>query len=332
MLPEFELGASQPFAYNHSLYDRQFMSCLFRHAVVWLERLGRPVRLLFYNALASSDLVLAQMLVERRPKFAFRCEAFSDADFELIGAQAVTVIAETLLDIRPLALERVQAGEFVLLEGDVYYLPHCPEYRKTHSQHVVVVHGIDADARWAVVDDDPASLLCGYTYDEDYLARFFEHSVNRKLRYFRLEPRLGACDALSLVEPRFRAFVRQHQDSQAFFDQVGLFLQSPFDTPACKYHLLHDAFALLSGSRQCFASYLQLRSSSALLVETTLGCAKAAGVLKMIMARAKLTGALDSADLLGRIGQLKRQETVLLKQMKAEVRAVAGGVPSYQPN
>ncbi len=321
MPPEFGTGSPQPFAYDHALYDRQFMSCLFRHAVVWLERLGRPVRLLFYNALASSDLVLAQILIERRPKFAFRCEAFSDADFELIGARAVTVMAETFLDIRPLVLERVQAGEFVLVEGDVYYLPHCPEYRKAHTQHVVVVHGIEADARWAVVDDDPASILCRYTYGEDYVARFFEHGVNRKLRYYSLEPRLRAGDALALVEPMFHAFVRQHQDSHSFFDQVGLFLESPFDTPARKHHLLHDAFALLSGSRQCFASYLQLRGSSATLVEATLGCAKAAGVLKMILARAKLTGTLDFADLLVRNEHLKRQETVLLQQLESEVRA-----------
>jgi hypothetical protein len=50
----------------------------------------------------------------------------------------------------------------------------------------------------------------------------------------------------------------------------------------------------------------------------------------MILARAKLTGALDSADLLGRIGSLKRQETVLLQQLQAEVRSV-GGWRATQP-
>ena len=319
MLPEHIPGAPRPFAYDHVLYDRQFMSCLFRHAVVWLERLGRPVRLLFHNALASTDLVLAQMLVERRPKFAFRCAAFSDADFELIGVKEVSVMAETFRDIRPLVLEQVHAGHFTLVEGNVYYLPHCPEYRKANNQHVVVIHGIEADGRWAVVDDDAASILCGYTYEEGYLARFFEHSLNRKLRYYTVDPRLGAADACALVEPKFRAFVHQHQDSHAFFSQLGAFLQSPFDSPAAKHHLLRDALALLSGSRQCFASYLQLRGTRAPLVEAAVACARSAGMLKMIMARATLTGALDAADLLKRVEQLRGQEVGLLGQLRAEV-------------
>lgn len=316
-----EPGVPRHFSYDHVLYNRQFMSCLFRHAVVWLKRLGRPVQLLFHNALASSDQVLAQVLVERRPKFAFRCAAFSDGDFELIGAKEVSVMAETFREIRPLVLERAQAGEFSLMEGNVYYLPHCPEYRKANNQHVVVVHGIEEDGRWAVVDDDAASILCGYTYEEGYLARFFENSVNRKLRHYTLNPRISAADAQALVEPKFRAFVHQHQDSHQFFESVGAFLQSPFDTLASKHHLLHDAFALLSGSRQCFAIYLRVRRSHASLVEAAVTCAKSAGTIKMILARAKLTGILSTDDLLHRVEQLKRQEVALMQLLQEQVGA-----------
>jgi hypothetical protein len=320
MRPDLAPGTPRQFSYDHVLYDRQFMSCLFRHAVVWLERLGRPVQLLFYNALASTDQVLVQMLVERRPKFAFRCAAFSDADFELIGAKEVSVMAETFRDIRALVLERVQADEFALIEGNVYYLPHCLEYRKANNQHVVVVHGIEEDGRWAVVDDDAASILCSYTYEEGYLARFFENSVNRKLRYYTLDPRLSAADAQALVEPKFCAFVLQHQDSHKFFESVGAFLQSPFDTLASKHHLLHDAFALLSGSRQCFVSYLRVRGSHASLVEVAIACAKSAGTIKMILARAKLTGILSTDDLLDRVEQLRRQEVGLIQLLREQIR------------
>lgn len=318
MPPEFKPGRAQPFAYDHGLYDRQFMSCLYRHAVVWLERLGRPVRLLFYNALPTSDLVLAQMLVERRPKFAFRCDTFSDADFESIGATETAVMAESFADIRPRLLERVQAREFALVEGNVYYLPHCPEYRKANNQHVVVVHGLEADGRWQITDDDATSILRGYVYDEGYLARFFDHSVNRKLRCFDIDHGRSTADALALIEPKFRSFVASYRDSGQFFDAVGDFLHSPFDTAQQKHQLLHDAFAILSGSRQCFAAYLEARGSRATLVEAAAACAKAANTLKMIMARAKLGGALNEGDLLDRVVQLRQHEDFLQQRLQAE--------------
>lgn len=320
MHAELTAGTPRQFSYDHELYDRQFMSCLYRHAVVWLERLGCPVQLLFHNALASTDQVLAQILVERRPRFAFRCAAFSDADFELIGAREVSVMAETFREIRAQVLERVQAGEFALIEGNVYYLPHCPEYRRINNQHVVVVHGIEQDGRWAVVDDDAASILCGYTYEEGYLARFFENSVNRKLRYYTLDASFNSAEAKALVELKFRVFAQQYQDSHKFFASVDAFLQSPFDTLESKHHLLHDAFALLSGSRQCFASYLRLRGSQASLVEATIACAKSASTIKMILARAKLVGVLSTSDLLERVEQLRRREVGLMQLLQGQVR------------
>lgn len=318
MLYEFKPGRPLPFVYDHLMYDRQFMSCLYRHAVVWLERLGRPVRFLFYNALPSSDLVLEQMLVERRPKFAFRCDTFSESDFESIGAKESTMMAESFADIRPQVLQRVQAGQFVLVEGNVYYLPHCPEYRKANNQHVVVVRGIAVDGRWQIADDDQTSIVRGYVYEEGYLARFFDHSVNRKLRCYDIDEKMSVADAQAIIEPKFEAYVTSRRDSGKFFEVIGDFLHSPFDTQESKYQLLHDAFAILSGSRQCFAAYLEARGSRATLTEAAVTCAKTANTLKMIMARAKLCGSLNASDLLNRVLQLRQHEVFLNQRLQAE--------------
>lgn len=318
MLHEFKPGRPLPFVYDHLMYDRKFMSCLYRHAVVWLERLGRPVRFLFYNALPSSDLVLEQMLVERRPKFAFHCDTFSESDFESIGAKESTMMAESFSDIRPQVLQRVQAGQFALVEGNVYYLPHCPEYRKANNQHVVVVRGMAVDGRWHIADDDQTSIVRGYIYEEGYLARFFDHSVNRKLRCYDIDEEMSVSDAQAIIEPKFQSFVKSRRDSGKFFEVIDDFLHSPFDTQESKHQLLHDAFAILSGSRQCFAAYLEARGSRATLTEAAVTCAKTANTLKMIMARAKLCGSLNASDLLNRVEQLRQHEAFLNQRLQAE--------------
>lgn len=311
MLPEAQLLKGKPVEYDRELYDRQFMSCLFRHAVVWLGRMGRPVDLLFYNALASSDTVMQQIVVERLPKFAFRCESFSEADFALIGAKEKSVLADRFSDIRPLIVEQIEQGQAALLEGDVFYFPHCPEYRNRHAQHVIVMDRMLSDGRWHIVDDDHASLLCEYEYAEDRVAGFFENSVNRKLRVYELDRSLTLGDASASIDRRFTAFIDGHRDSFVFYDALGEILDSPYDSPMNKFRVLHDCFSVLAGSRKCFAQYLRTTNVEASLVTQAVRCSNEASILKSVMARATMTGALKFDSLAERARSLKQLEREL---------------------
>ncbi|WP_176059320.1 hypothetical protein [Paraburkholderia sp. BCC1876] len=320
MPAETPLLKGKSFDYDRDLYDRQFMSCLFRHAVVWFGKMGLPADLLFYDALASSDAVMQQMVVDKLPKFAFRCDSFSDADFDLIGVKEIGVLADTFVEVRPLIVKQIESGKAVLLEGNVFYFPHCPEYRNAHAQHVVVIDHIMPDGSWHIVDDDPASVLCEYVYEDAVVARFFENSVNRKLRYYELDPSRPLGEVVSLIDDRFEAFVRGHRDTFTFYDAVRDILRNPYDSNVNKHRLLHDCFSILAGSRKCFARYLQISHWPDSLVIGAMRCSKEASVLKSVMARAMMTGALRFDGLVDRCLLLKQLESDLYGSLVAGLR------------
>lgn len=309
-----------PFDYDRELYDRRFMSCLFRHVVVQFKRFGVPADLLFYDALASSDFVLQQIVVERQPKFAFLCDAFTAGDFALVGATEIQTPADSFDTIRPLIVERLARGEVAFLEGNVFHLPHCPEYLNAHAQHVIVIDRITDDGRWHIVDDDPASVLFEYDYDEAYIAAFFENSVNRNLRCYDLDRSLSVDTIRERVAQRFCAFVGTRRDSFAFYDAIEPVVTFAYESGPARYRTLHDAFVLLSGSRACFAHYLQVGGWGDTIVAQAHACSAAATALKNVMARAKITGTLGFDKLAQRCTQLKDLEAELCHMLGRLVR------------
>lgn len=311
MQPEAPPSLGMPFDYDRERYDRRFMSCLYRHAVVWLKRRGVPADLLFYDALASSDYILQQIVVEKRPKFAFRCEAFSDDDFALIGVREVAIMADAFESVRPLIVDRLARGDAAFLEGNVFHLPHCPEYRSAHAQHVIVIDRLNGDGKWHIVDDDPASVLLEYIYETPFIAAFYENSVNRKLRFYEIDSSLIACDVERAVTRRFAGFVANHRDSFAFYDAVLPVLASPYDADAIKFRVLYDAFTLLSGSRACFSGYLLVSGQGNEIVAQARACSAMATTIKNMMARAKITGTFNAMRLEQHCIDLKKEETDL---------------------
>jgi hypothetical protein len=169
------------YAYDHTLYDRRFLNCCQRHAVVFLNERGVPIDLLFFRALVPSDLIMTQILLENRPKYAITTDYFSPEDLALLGVTIHEHAAENFGDIRPVALAHINRTGFALLAGDVFHFPHCPEYRISHGEHVVVLRGCNGHV-WSIVDDNHASILCEYEYPEHSVRNFFENNGARILR------------------------------------------------------------------------------------------------------------------------------------------------------
>lgn len=116
----------QPFAYDVHLYDRRFLNCFQRHAVVFMKRLGIEVDWLFYNALPAVDDIFQQMVVQNKAKYALQSGYFADDDLALLGVRFHERKAEHLDELLPVIHQQIQAYGCAFLSGDVYYFAHCP--------------------------------------------------------------------------------------------------------------------------------------------------------------------------------------------------------------
>lgn len=310
------MSAETIYPYDLELYDRRFLNCGQRHAMVFLEKMGVPVNLLFYSALPSSDQVLQQMVVEKKPKFAFACRFYAPEDLAAIGVHEHVLEQDRFAELQSVIEQRLSTEGFVLLSGDVFYFPHCPEYRNAHLPHIVVLRGRNPDGSWEVVDDNAASVLCEYTYPHAMVRDFCENNSERKLRYYDVERTVSFTTASQTIQPRFAQFIAQYQDSYWFYDQIETLLDNPLDAPPLKLKALHDAFTLLSGSRRCFAKYLEESGAPALALDKAHTFAEAAFVLKSIMVKAQLTGKLNAAGVIERCAGLKQLELDLLSALR----------------
>ncbi|HEY6927690.1 MAG TPA: hypothetical protein VI653_29715 [Steroidobacteraceae bacterium] len=307
------------FDYDVTLYDRRFLNCCQRHAIVWLKRIGAPVNLLFYNALASSDTIMRQMVIEKKPKYAIECDFYSPADLQLIGVTPHETTADRFNQIKDLIQSRIARDGFVLLAGNVFYFPHCPEYRNSHALHVVVLRGHDACGRWDVVDDNHASVLCEYSYEEEFVRDYFENNTDRRLRYFDFDSAAPPQRATDAIAARFHDYIRGYVDSYWFYDNVEQIAANPLDTQAMKIRALHDAFTILSGSRLSFAKYLEVGGWPASICATARAISQAAFILKSMMVKAQISQKLKIADLRTRCANLKELESNMLSDLRAAV-------------
>src|SRR5258708_7495621 len=125
---------------------------------------------LFFRCLISTDRILEQVVQEQCPKYNFTCELMAPADLAKIRVSGQDMAVDDFAEARPLLLETVAREGFVILVIDVFYLPHCPEYRIKHIVHTIILTGYDRDSHeWSIIDDNPVSVLCNYTYREEVI-------------------------------------------------------------------------------------------------------------------------------------------------------------------
>lgn len=294
--------------YDAVFYDRRFMNCGHRHAIVLLAERGVPVNFLFCSAYVSSDLIFDQIIVGKRPKFAFESAFYSACDLASVGVTLHEVCADSYSDIAATVEQGIARQGFVLLSGDVFYFAHCPEFRNAHAPHIIVLCGKDAAGNWQVIDDNATSVLCEYTYSPAIVEDFFNNNVDRKLRHFDVEP---VTDLARLREQSLRRLAQLlavQGDSYRFYDDITPMLADPYDSLPIKLKALHDAFCLLSGSRSCFAGYLQAIGAPAQLVANMLAFAEQAMVLKSMMVKAQITNRINAQKMAALCTELKARE------------------------
>jgi hypothetical protein len=119
---------------------------------------------LFYRCMINTDQILDQIVRDQRPKYDFECGLFDPDALRTLGIAQEDALVDSYRDARELMLDVVARNGYVIPVIDVFYLPHCPEYRSGHVVHTVTLTGYDAAAgQWSILDDNPASVLCAYS-------------------------------------------------------------------------------------------------------------------------------------------------------------------------
>lgn len=305
----------RPFPYDVHLYDRRFLNCFQRHAVVFMKRLGIEVDWLFYNALPTAGSIFQQMVVENKPKYALQSPYFAEEDLALLGVGFHEQHAESLDDLLPVIHQQIQANECAFLSGDVYYFAHCPEYRSKHAQHVVVLRQANANGTWDIVDDNAASVLCEYRYPQEVLDQFFQNDGGRRMFCLEWTP-TPLSDIEPVIRRRHETFLNNRTDDTWFYHNLEPVLDNSLACDTTKYRALHDVFTLLAGSRHCFARYLAITAAPDVLQERVARFAEEASVLKSLMVMAQVTGKLRRRDVLERCAALAGLEADYLNDLR----------------
>jgi hypothetical protein len=306
------------YKYDAMFYDRRFMNCGQRHAIVLLARRGVPVNYLFCSAWVASDMVYEQVVVGKRPKFAFESAFYAAQDLASVGVTPHEVAVDTYADIAGLVDAGIARQGFVLLSGDVFYFAHCPEFRTAHAPHIVVLEGRDGAGDWRVIDDNTASVLCEYTYPAAVVEAFFDNNVDRKLRWFDVAAVADRAQLRAQALRRLADVFSSQADTYRLYDEVRAILANPYDSLAIKLKALHDAFCLLSGARNCLAGFLRDVGAPDALVADMRAFAEQAAALKGMMVKAQITSRIDAGKL-----------DLLCAGLKARDQANVAGLARY---
>ncbi|OCX25520.1 hypothetical protein [Pseudomonas graminis] len=305
------------FDYELDFYDRRFLDCWRRQSVVFLEKAGAQVDLLFHNCLPSTDEIFSEHILNQKPKYAFPTPSVGDEGLALIGwrqrTQCYAQFKEALSDIK-IHLTKVP---FVVVMGSVFYLPHCPEHRSEHLNHSIVLVRPTGEDSWDVVDDDEASILKRYSYQERYIDDYFNNNGCRLIRYF--EPVVGgSCDHALAVE-KCADHVFAYTDTYRMFSDIEAIVCAPYESMAVKTRKLHEAFSIFSGSRSLFSRFVKSvlgDLSSAAVLEVI---ARESMVIKYTMAKASVTGRINMKTLVVRCEKLIALEQQAINSLKLKM-------------
>jgi hypothetical protein len=315
------MGQDQIYPYEVELFSRNFLNCAQRHSIVMLRAAGVPVEWLFDTAFMPTDRIFDHSIRQRLPKYDFAFDGLTDACFSRVGVTRQSHFMDSFAKARGVILDHIAQDGFVLLAGDVFYFPHCPEYRNKHLFHLVILTGWDENTReWIIVDDNPASVLCNYRWSEDYVAAFYDNSPVREFRTFQTNPQ-----ALPMLQAQtLAAFARRlttRTESFALLHALPALLQSKWFAPESLFPALGEACSILSGSRRCFAAFLR-QTPYASLAPKADGSADLAQKLRNRLMRARLTGALPLPAIEGIAADIMQVETALYSDLLAAVATV----------
>ncbi|MCK7624975.1 hypothetical protein MUU72_17990 [Streptomyces sp. RS10V-4] len=304
------------YPYDRELYSRLFLNCSQRQSSVMLAERTPHLHHLFHRGLVSTDAVLDQVIRQQRPKFDFESGYLAAEDLARIGFVRQESSFETYAEARPLLLETVRRDGYAIMVGDVYYWPHCPEYRSKHLTHTLTLRAHHADTgEWSVIDDNPASLLCTYRYPEDVIAAGFDHGELRRVRHFTSQP-YDVAEAERGTRESFSALLAGHRDSHRLFEDLPDLLASPWIAPERAIAALHDAFALYQGSRILLRAYLAPTAADPEAAALAGRAAGQAAAVQNQLLLGRVTGTVDATGLHSAAREVKETEQKLVDLLR----------------
>ena len=303
-------------SYDRDVFGRQFMQCGQRHGVVFLKRRGLPVENLLYSAFHSSDLLLDQIVINKKPKYRFQSDFYSESDLDVLGVKMQKISAENYAELDRAVDEAIEQDGFVLLGGDVFYFPHCPEYKNTHLSHQIVVRGVRSDGWVEIVDDNPASILCEYVYSRQEVVDFFDNNIKRRMIRLIQVRDVSEKESLGEMRCRFDGYIGRHSDSFRLYESIGDYLENSFEAFESKIRCLRDVFTLLSGSRLCFRRYLEYIGAPKDIIVRVQDLSDKSFALKSVFIRAEITRKLNVDGILDSINRYKNLEVCVLDLLR----------------
>lgn len=305
----------EPFAYDE-LYDRRFLDCWRRQAVVFLKKNGADVDLLLFNSLASTDQIFRDHILDHKPKWAFQTSVLDNQALALAGWQQTLKAYETFdlaqSDIR----DHLSKVPFVIVMGSVFYLPHCPEYRTAHLNHSIVLTEQDASSAWSITDDDEASVLRTYRYDPRYIARYFDNNGARLVRYFKPVPAHNTETGRTAAIRQCAAYLSSLEDSYKMLTEIEWIANNPFESVAIRAKKIHEAFSIYSGSRSLFSSFAQRVLDDQAAAGQFREIADEAMVIKYAMTKAEITNHINVGSITKRCEKLVVLERRALSSLR----------------
>ncbi len=303
--------------YDDSLYDRRLLDCWRRQAVVFLKINGAPVELLFRDVLASTDQIFNESILEQNPKYKFMTPALNDDGLSTIGWSQSTHTLETFDQAIAIVREHLKRTPFAIILGSVFYFPHCVEYRKVHLNHSIVLLGEKTEGEWNIVDDDQASNLDHYLYDESFIRAFYENNHDRRVRTFSKDKDVALAVAICNSLERTRNHIKSHEDSYQLFDDFKKIATNPYESLEVRTQTLHEAFSLYSGTRRLFSEFLGFATDEWALADRFRDISCSADMIRKSMIKARFSGHINVDKLQERCMDLKRKEIECLNVTKS---------------
>ncbi|MFC7383656.1 hypothetical protein [Sphaerisporangium rhizosphaerae] len=300
--------------YDQQLYDRSFLNCYQRQAMVMLAERVPDLPLTFYNCLVAGDDIADQVIRLGRPKYDFQSDLLDPAALARVGITREYVPFDTYAQARELIFDTVERTGYVILFIDVYYLPHTPEYRTEHVVHTITLTS-RADGLWSILDDNQASVLCRYAYPEDVVAAAYDNGKLRHVSWFPAGP-YDAAAAAAGSSAAFTEVLRTYDDTYALLDGVADLLATPWLTPARTIALLYDAFSVYEGSRACLREFAKRQPAYAdadpALADLVGRCRDIRNQLMI----GKAIGRVDASRVAAACAELRAAEEDMLKRLR----------------
>lgn len=299
--------ANQPLSYDSEQYDRRFLDCWRRQAVVFLKQQGADVDLLFYNCLPSTDEIFNEHILQHKPKYDFATPILNNESLSLLGWQQHLKTYDSFDMAEGEILEHLERVPFVIVMGSVFYFPHCPEYRAEHLNHSIVLTRPGADSVWQMVDDDPASELRQYDYHQNYIERYFDNNGSRLVRYFHPDE-VAPQNAHEMAINKCNAYFSSLKDSYKLLNEIEWIANNPYESVIVRAKKIHEAFSIYSGSRNLFSGFAERVLHDQLSASHFKEVANEAVVIKYAMAKAVITGRINVGTLISRCEKLLKLE------------------------